>query len=174
MRRLIALFVLLLLAAPLGPAAQTRPPEPAIRLVLLVAVDQLRFDYLTRFRAGFRHGLARLLTEGAVFTNAHHDHYPTVTAVGHATMLTGATPAVSGIIGNDWFDRALGTHVTSVSDPNTQIVGGTPGTGSSPHRLLVSTVGDELKAAWAAAGADAQPRVIGMSLKDRSAILPAG
>ena len=173
MTRLIPLIVAaLLLAVPYQPAARTPPPEPAIRLVLLIAVDQLRFDYLTRFRGEFTHGLERLLTDGAVFTNAHLDHYPTVTAVGHATMLTGATPAVSGIIGNDWFDRELGSHVTSVSDPATQTVGGTPGAGSSPHRLLVSTVGDELKATSLPGGE--RPRVFGLSLKDRSAILPSG
>lgn len=175
MTRLIPLIVAaLLVSAPLHPAARTSPPpEPTIRLVLLIAVDQMRFDYLTRFRGEFRQGLERLLTTGAVFTNAYLDHYPTVTAVGHATMLTGATPAVSGIIGNDWYDRELGASVTSVSDADTQALGGTPGAGASPHRLLVSTVGDELKASASAPGAT-RPRVFGLSLKDRSAILPAG
>ncbi|MGH3677878.1 MAG: alkaline phosphatase family protein [Mycobacterium sp.] len=174
MRRLTALAFAFLLAVPILPSAQSPPAEPAIRLVLLIAVDQLRFDYLTRFRGEFRHGFARLLNDGAVFTNAYHDHYPTVTAIGHATMLSGATPAVSGIIGNDWYDRALGASVTSVEDPNTRTVGGTPGAGASPHRLLVSTVGDELKTV-SGPGADRErPRVFGLSLKDRSAILPAG
>ena len=58
----------------------------------------------------------RLLTDGAVFTNAYLEHYPTVTAIGHATMLSGATPSVSGIIGNDWFDRESGTTVASITD----------------------------------------------------------
>ena len=92
-------------------------PGPDIKLVLLIAVDQFRYDYLTKFRSDYRDGFKRLLTEGAVFTNANLEHYPTVTAVGHATMLSGATPSVSGIIGNDWFDRATGATVTSVSDP---------------------------------------------------------
>src|SRR5262245_54155832 len=76
--------------------------DPEIRLILLVAVDQFRYDYLTRFRSEYTGGLQRLLSQGAVFTNANLEHYPTVTAVGHATMLTGATPSESGIIGNDW------------------------------------------------------------------------
>jgi len=170
--RLLLLFSLTLLALARPPlTASPQPADPPIRLVLLIAVDQLRYDYLVRFRSGFQHGFDRLLTRGAVFTNAFHDHYPTVTAVGHATMLTGATPAVSGIIGNDWFDRTLGKNVTSVADPATQTVGGTPGAGASPHRLLVSTLGDELKGAPFGA---APSRVFGLSLKDRSAILMAG
>jgi predicted AlkP superfamily pyrophosphatase or phosphodiesterase len=150
-------------------------PDPEIRLVLLIAVDQFRYDYLTRFRGEYTSGLQRLLSQGAVFTNANLEHYPTVTAVGHATMLTGATPSESGIIGNDWFDRASGATVTSVSDPAVTPVGSTSGSPASPRRLLVSTVGDELKlASRAPRGAAERPRVFGVSLKDRSAILPAG
>ncbi len=100
---LVALFAALAMA---WPAAQSAGPD--VRLVLLVAVDQFRYDYLTRFRADYTGGLKRLLSDGAVFTDASLEHYPTVTAVGHATMLTGATPSVSGIIGNDWFDRKHG------------------------------------------------------------------
>jgi hypothetical protein len=81
---------------------------------------------------------------------------------------------VSGIVGNDWYDRSLGKSVTSVDDPDTQLVGGN-GAGSSPHRMLVDTVGDELKSASrATAGSDQAPKVFGLSLKDRAAVLPAG
>ena len=66
----------------------------------------------------------RLLDKGAVFTDAHYLHAATVTAVGHSTFLTGATPSISGIIGNEWFDRESGKSVTSVSDPATKLVGG--------------------------------------------------
>jgi hypothetical protein len=107
-----------------------------------------------------------MLTEGADFTNSHYRHYPTVTAVGHSTFLSGATPSVSGIIGNEWWDRTTGAVVTSVSDPQSKLVGGS-GTGSSPWRLLQSTVGDELKASGKGG------KVIGISIKDRSAILPS-
>ncbi len=170
----LIVFVAVALIAP-GPRSLHAVEEPpSIRLVLLVAVDQCRYDYLTRFRSDFSGGLARLLTSGAVFSNAYLDHYPTVTAVGHSTMLSGATPGISGIVGNDWYDRALGRNVTSVSDPDATLVGGT-GEGSSPRRLLVSTVGDELKSASRAADGSAnRPKVFGLSLKDRSAILPVG
>jgi len=174
MKRLWLTLVLLALVTISLVRAQPST-DPEIRLLLLIAVDQFRYDYLTRFRSEYSGGLQRLLSQGAVFTNANLEHYPTVTAVGHATMLTGATPSESGIIGNDWFDRTSGAVVTSVSDPAVASVGSSTGSLASPRRLLVSTVGDELKlASRAAPGAALRPRVFGVSLKDRSAILPVG
>jgi predicted AlkP superfamily pyrophosphatase or phosphodiesterase len=147
------------------PAAPPRQPK----LVLMIVVDQFRYDYLTRFRSEYTGGLARLLDKGAVFTNAYYEHYPTVTAVGHSTVLTGAPPAISGIVGNEWLDRSAGKMVTSVSDPSVETLGAPARLGSSPHRLLVSTLSDEIKMA------DRSPnKSIGISLKDRSAILPVG
>jgi type I phosphodiesterase/nucleotide pyrophosphatase len=175
MKKLIALIIAVssLAAAPQVPAPKPTPPD--IRLVLLIAVDQFRYDYLTRFRPDFTSGLRRLLTQGAVFTDANLEHYPTVTAIGHATMLTGATPSVSGIIGNDWFDRESGAQVQSITDTTVKPIGAPDAATASPRRLLVSTLGDELKlASGAPKGSEAAPRVIGMSLKDRSAVMPAG
>src|SRR6185369_15105120 len=162
-------FPVLLLGLCAYAGAQQRPPaqqNPQPKLVLAIVVDQFRYDYLTRFRADFTGGLKRMLEQGAVFTNAHYDASPTVTAVGHSTFLTGATPAKSGIVGNQWWERAENKVVTSVSDDKVKLLGGngTPA-GSSPARLLVSTVGDELK------NSGKGGKVIGMSLKDRSAIL---
>ncbi len=138
--------------------------------MLGIVIDQFRYDYVTRFREDYTGGFARLLRDGAVFTNARYDHFPTVTAVGHSTFMSGATPNLSGIIGNEWFDRESGKQVTSVSDPAVQLLGaGRAQAGASPRKLLSSTVGDELKIA----GRN-KPRVIGISLKDRAAILPAG
>ena len=165
--------------SPVPPAARrapARPGEPEIRLVLLIAADQFRSDYLTRFgppTAGFK----TLMTRGAVFTDAHLEHGVTVTAVGHSTMLTGATPSVSGIIDNAWYERSTHTNVESITDKDATIVGGdgAVGVGASPRRLLVTTLGDQIKLASAAPkGSPGAPRVIGMSLKDRSAILPGG
>jgi hypothetical protein len=154
-------------AAPQRTAAPRTP-----KLVLAIVIDQFRYDYLTRFRSEYTGGLKRLLDQGAVFTNAHYEHVPTVTAIGHATFLSGATPALSGIIGNDWWDRESKMHVTSVTPLDTsasgvRLVGGN-GVGSSPERLLQSTIGDELKISGKGG------KVIGVSIKDRSAILPAG
>jgi predicted AlkP superfamily pyrophosphatase or phosphodiesterase len=143
------------------------PPKP--KLVVAIIIDQFPYDYLLRFRADYNSGLARLLDRGAVFTDAHYLHNLTVAAVGHSTFLSGATPSVSGIIANEWFDRESGKSITSVFDPQSKLVGGIVGAvGSSPRRLLVSTLGDELKMQGT------ESRVIGISIKDRSAILPVG
>jgi predicted AlkP superfamily pyrophosphatase or phosphodiesterase len=161
-----------LLVAPVSsstaPTSALAAPADAPRLILLVAVDQMRYDYLPRFASAFTGGFQRLMREGAVFTNAHLDHYPSVTAVGHSTMLTGAPPSISGIVGNDWYDRALKRNVASVEDPEAKLLGAGDAPGSSPRRLRVSTVGDELKMAHPGS------RVIGIAHKDRSAILMAG
>jgi predicted AlkP superfamily pyrophosphatase or phosphodiesterase len=144
------------------------PKKP--KLVLAIVIDQFRYDYLTRFRGDYHAGFERLLTKGAVFTNARYEHFPTVTAVGHSTFLSGAIPSISGIIANDWYDRDEGKTVTSVADAATKLLGGSGSSaGSSPHRMLVDTVGDELKMAD-----ENKSKVIGISLKDRAAILPAG
>ena len=160
------LLLLLLMAVGLAAAAE---PARKPKLVLTIVVDQFRYDYLTRYRAEYKGGLNRLLTQGAVFTDAHYQHFPTVTAVGHSVLLTGAMPSVSGIVGNDWYDRGAGKQVGCVSDDATKLLGGTGTAGSSPNRLLASTVGDELKAATGG-----KAKVIGISMKDRAAILPAG
>lgn len=145
-------------------------PSDRIKLLLAIVIDQFRYDYLTRFRAGYSSGLARMLDQGAVFTNAHWEHFPTVTAVGHAALLTGSIPAINGIVGNEWFDRERARQVTSVADPTTRLLGAPrESPGSSPRRLLVSTLADELKMS-----SKGPSRSIGISMKDRSAILPAG
>jgi predicted AlkP superfamily pyrophosphatase or phosphodiesterase len=138
------------------------------KLILLVVIDQFRYDYLLHFNDQYTGGLNRLLIQGAVFENANLEHYPAVTAIGHATVLTGATPALSGIMGNDWYDRESHKRVTSISDETEKVLGGS-GSGASPRRLLVSTIGDELKMVH-----PESTHVIGISLKDRSAILPGG
>jgi len=159
--RLLCTAILALLLA----AAARAAPRP--KLVIAVVVDQFRYDYLTRFRADYHAGVDRLLSQGAVFTNAFYDHYPTVTAVGHSVIMTGAPPSMSGIVGNEWYDRETAKTVASIADDDVKLLGGS-GPGASPRRLLVSTVGDELKTARP------ESKVLGISLKDRSAILPAG
>ena len=148
------------------PVVQKRP-----RLVLLIVVDQFRYDFLERFGDLFvQNGLRRLMRDGASWVQSNYDHTPTYTAPGHGTMMTGAYPAETGIIGNEWLDRASGKRVTSVSDDQTRLLGDNPNAyGSSPHRLIGSTVGDELQFAT-----NGRSKVIGISVKDRSAILPAG
>lgn len=169
-----AAFSILALLTPVAAQDQA-PPKP--KLVVVVVVDQFRYDYLTRFRHDYHGGLETLLTKGADFTNGFYAQVPTVTAVGHSIMLSGAMPAASGIVGNSWFDRAENKIVTSVCDWNERVIGApqpkesakcTDSDPASPRRLLVSTLGDELR--------DAHPesKVIGISIKARGAILPSG
>jgi hypothetical protein len=169
MRRRTFFLAACALACALAAPAQTGPRRELIKpkLVLGIVIDQFRFDYLNRFRKSYTGAFARFYKNGAVFTNAHHEHFPTVTAIGHSTFMSGATPSISGIVNNAWYDRATGKNVTSVSDDGTQLLGA-PGKGSSPNRLLASTIGDELKISGK------NCKVIGVSIKDRSAILPAG
>lgn len=166
MRKLAAVLILLLCAFS-TPATSAAPKRP--KLLIAIVIDQFRYDYLLRFRSEYTSGLARLLEHGAVLTDAHLKHIPTVTAIGHSTFLTGATPSLSGIVGNEWFDRDLKRNVTSVQDDNEHEVGGVPGkASSSPRRLLVSTIPDEIKMSGQ------HTKTIGISIKDRGAILPSG
>jgi predicted AlkP superfamily pyrophosphatase or phosphodiesterase len=149
-----------------GTSSGTRP-----RLVLLIVVDQFRYDFLDRFNDLFvPNGLKRLMRDGASWIQANYDHMPTYTAPGHATLMTGAWPAETGIVANDWPDRDGGRFVTSVSDTTAVLLGGEVGdAAASPRRLMVSTLGDELRLET-----NDRSKVIGISVKDRSAILPAG
>jgi predicted AlkP superfamily pyrophosphatase or phosphodiesterase len=174
--RLAIVYLLILLAALPIVAQRARPTTPAEvnrrpRLVLLIAVDQFRRDYLERFGDLFvNNGFRRLLRDGASWEEANYDHVPTYTACGHATMMTGAYPSETGIVGNEWIERETGRRITSVSDTTVKLLGGNQNEpAASPRRLMASTVGDELRLAT-----NDRSKVIGISVKDRSAILPAG
>jgi predicted AlkP superfamily pyrophosphatase or phosphodiesterase len=173
-RSKVALLLLIGLAASHAFAAN-EGAKP--KLIVGIIVDQFRYDYLTRFRGDYHGGLDQMLTQGADFTNAFYAQVPTVTAVGHSIFMSGAMPSVSGIIGNSWYDRAEEKVVTSVCDWSEKIVGGpnetegpkcTDSDPASPRRLLVSTLGDEMRATHA------ESKVIGISIKPRGAILPSG
>jgi len=159
----------------IAPALQPRDDYPRRpKLVLAIVIDQFRFDYLVRFRSQFvARGFNLLLNGGANFVDCRYDYATTVTGPGHASLFTGAYPNIHGIIGNSWFDRSLHREVGCVADPETRLVGTgkTPESraGASPHNLIGSTIGDELRAAQ-----NFQSKVIAISLKDRSAILPGG
>ena len=122
-------------------------------MIVAIIVDQFRYDYLTRFRGDYHGGLDQMLTRGADFTNAFYTQVPTVTAVGHSIFMSGAMPAVSGMVGNSWYDRGEGQVVTSVCDWNEKTIGGTQAEKgnkctdsdpASPRRLLVSTLGERI------------------------------
>jgi predicted AlkP superfamily pyrophosphatase or phosphodiesterase len=140
-----------------------------LRLVVVISIDQFPYEYLERFNGYFgRDGFRRLLDSGANFTAASYEHAMTVTAAGHAVILSGAYGDQQGIIGNAWYDRAQHREVYCVSDESAQLVGAT-GAGSSPRNFIGSTFGDELRIATGF-----RSKVISISLKDRSAILMGG
>jgi predicted AlkP superfamily pyrophosphatase or phosphodiesterase len=172
-KALLILFVIVSMEAlAQAPKSAQKPMPPASvqkpKLVVAIIVDQFRYDYLLRFDNEYKGGIRRLLNKGAVFVNARYNHYPTVTAVGHAVFLTGAFPGVNGIVGNGWFDRESKKNIAPVSDESEQQLGGKGQPGSSPKKLLVSTVGDEMKMSGQGS------KVFGISLKDYSGILMSG
>lgn len=116
---------------------QTKNHKP--KLVIVIVVDQMRFDHFSRFSSVYKHGLARLLRESAFFTNAHQDHARTMTAVGHATIATGAFPSRHGVVGNNWYDRTENNYVYCCEDTSYGILG-YPNLeakkGRSPKRML--------------------------------------
>ena len=161
----LGLGILCLLALVGLACAKDGPSAP--RLIVVIVVDQMRYDYLTRFQDLYQGGFRTLLEKGAVFTEARYRHALTLTAPGHAAIVTGRHPATSGITSNNWFDPRLGAKRAAVADPDHRSLGG-PGAGVSPRSLLVDTFGDRLKQANPAG------RVVAVSIKDRSAILMAG
>jgi hypothetical protein len=172
MSALVLVVALAGCATPDGaPVAEPgRPPLP--RLVLVVYVDGLSQDRLARaYDLLSPNGLRRLIDRGAWYTDAHQAHAFTVTAVGHASPMTGAHPYQTGIIANEWRSRD-GKLVYNTGDPAHRYLDGSPvgeGDGVSPRNLKASTVGDELRYATNNAA-----RVFAVSGKDRGAILPGG
>ncbi len=140
-------------------------------LVVGIVVDQMRYDYLFRFWNKYsKDGFKRLVNEGFLFSNANYNYIPTNTAPGHACIYTGTTPSVNGIINNEWYDRYEKKTIYCVSDSTVSAVGTTSISGKmSPKNLLTSTITDELRLATRM-----NSKVIGIALKDRGAILPAG
>ncbi|MCF6348120.1 MAG: alkaline phosphatase family protein [Flavobacteriaceae bacterium] len=140
------------------------------RLVIGIVIDQMRYDYLTRFYDKYsENGFKRLMNDGFSCENAHFNYIPTYTAVGHASIYTGTTPQHHGIIGNSWYDKFLKKSIYCVDDDNYETVGAKKGGKKSPYRLFSTTITDELYLSQNKKG-----KVIGVSIKDRSAIFPAG
>ena len=157
----------MLLAAVTAHAAPAPPPK----LVVVIAVDQMRGDYITRYGFQWTGGLRRLVDGGAWFRRAAYPYLTTVTCVGHATVSTGAFPRTHGIVGNSWFDRESGRSVTCTADPKQTIIsyGAPAGGGESPWRLQTATLSDELRTQM-----PVPARVVTLSLKERTAIMLAG
>jgi predicted AlkP superfamily pyrophosphatase or phosphodiesterase len=146
-------------------------PTNTPKLVVGIVVDQMRMEYLYRYERKYGDGgFKRLMGQGFYLKNAHYNYAPTVTGPGHASVYTGTTPAMHGIINNEWYDKNLKKGVNCVGDDRYKPVGSDGGNGDvSPSRLLTTTITDELELAT-----QRRAKVIGMSMKDRGAVLPAG
>ena len=152
------------------PAAPTKP-----RLVVGIVIDQMRYDYLYRYYDKFSSvstggGFRRLMDLGYNCRNNHYHYAATYTGPGHAAIYTGSAPALNGIVGNEFYDRKQGRIVYCAEDTTVQTVGNGGAAGlMSPRNMLVTTIGDQLKLAT-----DNRAKVVGVALKDRGSILPAG
>lgn len=164
---IVCIFTLQLFAQTSGKS--TAPSKP--KLVVGIVVDQMRYDYIYRFWNKFGNdGFKRLVNEGFFCRNTNFNYVPTYTAPGHASIYTGTTPAVHGIIANSWFDRTEGNNLYCVEDHNSNGVGSSGVEGKrSPVNMLTTTITDELRIS-----SNMKSKVIGIALKDRSSILPAG
>jgi len=143
------------------------------KLVVGILVDQMRWDYVNKFKPFFKtqNGFLRFMNQGASCNNNLISYLPTVTACGHAAVYTGSTPAIHGITGNDWYDNIQQKMVYCVEDNSVQAVGieNSSSGKMSPLNVWTTTIGDELKLAT-----NFKSKVYGVSLKDRGAIIPAG
>ena len=145
--------------------------QEKIKLVVGIVVDQMRYDYIYRFWDDFGdNGFKRLVNEGYYFRNANFSYVPTYTGPGHASIFTGTTPSSHGIISNDWYDKSYSNNIYCVGDDSMHTVGGKENDfygKVSPKRMLTTTIGDEMQLF-------SDAKVIGISIKDRGAILAAG
>lgn len=171
MKHLAALVAVVLLSS-IAPTAQARPPaQPLLqkpKLVVLISVDQMRGDYVDRFRHQWSKGLHRLVTEGAWFRQSDYPYYNTVTCPGHASMSTGTVPAVHGMVLNQWWDRNNSRLVACTDDDDVKLITygiAVRGIGNSAKYLMSNTLADEMRLQGSPA-----PKVVSISLKARSAI----
>ena len=175
MRLFSLCFVLLVAATSFAQsprkATASAPALARPKLVVGIVVDQMRYDYLYRYYDKYSTGGFRRLMDGGFNARNNHYHYAaTYTGPGHAAIYTGSAPALNGIVGNDFYDRTLGRMLYCAEDTTVNTVGNTGSAGKmSPRNLLVTTIGDQLKLAT-----DGRAKVVGIALKDRGAILPAG
>ncbi len=141
------------------------------KLVVGIVVDQMRYDYLTRFYSKFGDGgFKRMMSEGFNCKNNHFNYIPTYTGPGHTSIYTGTTPKYHGIIGNNWYDKEIKKSVYCAGDDSVESVGTSATSGKmSPHRMKTTTFADENRLFTQMRG-----KTIGISIKDRGAILPAG
>ncbi len=177
MKKILLLSAILLLSTSYKVQETSQTSENVVvgnskpKLVIGIIVDQMRYDYLTRFYNKYSDGgFKRLMIDGYNLKNTHLNYSSTKTAVGHTSIYTGTTPNNHGVIANDWYDKKSKKWINCVGDDSYTSIGSASKKGEkSPHRNQVSTIGDQLHLSQNMNG-----KVIGISIKDRGAILPAG
>jgi Type I phosphodiesterase / nucleotide pyrophosphatase len=183
MRHTLALLALIGLTTALIAADGDAPKKPKVKLAVVVFFDQMRGDYVEKWQPYFGEaGFKRLQNDGAWFTDCHYPYGTTTTAPGHASVLAGCGANKHGIINNNWFDRASGKDVYSSGSDRYEMVPykkpvatattsttATPTPVGNPDRMIGPTLADVLRESTAASA-----KIFGLSLKDRSAILPTG
>jgi predicted AlkP superfamily pyrophosphatase or phosphodiesterase len=152
------------------PAANNAAQPQKPKLVVGIVVDQMRWDYLYRYAEKYGSTGFKRLQSGYNCENTHIPYVPSITGPGHTCVYTGSVPAIHGIIANEWYNRDGKNVVNCISDTSCRTIGATGNEGqASPHRLLATTITDELRLAT-----NFHSKVIGVAAKDRAAILPAG
>ena len=174
MKKLLSAFLFLMmivLNAEAQPKSVSSGKADAPKLIVGLVIDQMRWDYLYRFNNRFTEtGFKRLMKEGFNYEQTYIPYVPTYTAPGHTSVYTGTTPKYHGIIGNNWYDKEIKSSVYCAGDDSVQSLGTTHDAGKmSPHRMKTTTFADENRLFTQLKG-----KTIGIALKDRGAILPAG
>lgn len=172
MKKTLPLFLFLLISGScVAQTVNSSLTDSRPKLVVGIVVDQMRYDYLTRFASKFGEGgFMRLINEGFNCKNNHFNYVPTYTGPGHASVYTGTTPKYHGIISNNWYDKEIKSSVYCAQDDEVNSVGTESSAGKmSPQRMLTTSFADENRLFTQMRG-----KTIGIALKDRGAILPAG
>lgn len=169
MKHLIVVSFIFIFFTGLNVYAQENLRKP--KIIIGIVVDQMRQEYIYKYHDRYTEGgFKRLVNEGYMMKNAHFNYIPTFTGPGHASIYTGTTPATHGIIANNWYVRSLGQSIYCVSDSTVSYIGGSEKNGQiSPRNLITTTITDELRLST-----NKRSKVVGIALKDRGAVLPAG
>lgn len=171
MKKLLPLLALAMASTSSVEAQNAATAATKPKIVVGIMIDQMRWDFLHRYTDRYGNdGFKRLLREGFACENTLIPYAQTITACGHSTVYTGATPGISGIYGNEWYDPQSGKQIYCTDDESVKVLGGGPKSEPmSPRNMKVTTVSDELRLAT-----NFRSKVIGVAIKDRGGILPAG
>jgi predicted AlkP superfamily pyrophosphatase or phosphodiesterase len=171
MKKICSLFIFLLSVMQLNAQQKNVPEFRQPKLIIGIVIDQMRADYIYKYWDKLSdNGFKKFIADGFECRNTQYNYVPTYTAPGHTSIFTGTTPEIHGIIGNNWYQRSTDAVIYCAADAKVHAVGGNERAGQmSPEKMLTTTFGDELRLF-----SNFRSKVIGVSLKDRAAVFPAG